>query len=60
MKTHSKTLYIKNGLEVSVYFNIGMLLIFTCFIHPVKEKERRWALQIGILGMNLRITYFNK
>ena len=60
MKTHSKTLYIKNGLEVSVYFNIGMLLIFTCFIHPVKEKERRLALQIGILGMNLRITYFNK
>lgn len=60
MKAYSWELYFKNNLEISLYWNISLILLLTWFNTPFDKERRRIAFQIGILGINLRITYFKQ
>lgn len=60
MKIESKELFIYEGCEISLYINFNILLILSWSFYPIKEKERKWAFQIGILEIHLRFTKFSK
>jgi len=59
MKAYSHTLFKYKGFEFSFYFHPSLLLLFTVNTYKTtKEPFVLWAVQIGLLGANLRLTNF--
>lgn len=57
---YSKELYCKNNLEISIYYNLSLLVCISWSSFRIEKDLHRYNFQIGILGCHLKITKFKK